>query len=605
MKVVDLKFSEDLLSEIRDKNDIVTVVSEYVSLKKSGKNYIGLCPFHSEKTPSFTVNPDKQMFYCFGCGVGGNVYTFIMQKEHMSFPEAVRFLAERAGIILPEEKEDPEYLEKLRLKKKFYEINRIAARYFYNCLVNSDQGVRALNYLKSRGISITTIKSFGIGYSLPDWEDLICYLKAKGYKETTLEKAGLAIKRKNGEEFYDRFRGRIMFPIFDIQNNIIGFGGRVLDDSKPKYLNSPETEVYNKRKNLYGLNFVKKHLVDDRILIVEGYMDVISLHQYGIKQAVASLGTSLTSEQAKLLRRYVKNVVVAYDADTAGISATLRGMDILKNAGLNVKVVMLPKGSDPDEYIRRFGKEAFLEKVDKAYSLIDFKIKHLENQFDLKNLQGRVNFLNRVVPIISEIDNEIEKDAYIKKLSQKLNITEESIRLELKKTSKTLPVNGFKHNKGIKWNDNKERLKIITQSANIKAERDLINLMITDKSYYKRIFQEIDIDFFSDEDHKQIIKAISKGYENKNNLNSSEVIDYLEDERLIRKASLIFSGEVFFTETERVLQDCIKTLKTHKLNKRIQSLQDRLKKLEKQGDYSESKQILAEIKTLQKQTRII
>ncbi|MDI3534411.1 MAG: primase [Thermosediminibacterales bacterium] len=600
-----MKFSEDLLSEIRDKNDIVTVVSEYVSLKKSGKNYIGLCPFHSEKTPSFTVNPDKQMFYCFGCGVGGNVYTFIMQKEHMSFPEAVRFLAERAGIILPEEKEDPEYLEKLRLKKKFYEINRIAARYFYNCLVNSDQGVRALNYLKSRGISITTIKSFGIGYSLPDWEDLICYLKAKGYKETTLEKAGLAIKRKNGEEFYDRFRGRIMFPIFDIQNNIIGFGGRVLDDSKPKYLNSPETEVYNKRKNLYGLNFVKKHLVDDRILIVEGYMDVISLHQYGIKQAVASLGTSLTSEQAKLLRRYVKNVVVAYDADTAGISATLRGMDILKNAGLNVKVVMLPKGSDPDEYIRRFGKEAFLEKVDKAYSLIDFKIKHLENQFDLKNLQGRVNFLNRVVPIISEIDNEIEKDAYIKKLSQKLNITEESIRLELKKTSKTLPVNGFKHNKGIKWNDNKERLKIITQSANIKAERDLINLMITDKSYYKRIFQEIDIDFFSDEDHKQIIKAISKGYENKNNLNSSEVIDYLEDERLIRKASLIFSGEVFFTETERVLQDCIKTLKTHKLNKRIQSLQDRLKKLEKQGDYSESKQILAEIKTLQKQTRII
>ncbi|MDK2835651.1 MAG: primase [Thermosediminibacterales bacterium] len=605
MKVVDLKFSEDLLSEIRDKNDIVTVVSEYVSLKKSGKNYIGLCPFHSEKTPSFTVNPDKQMFYCFGCGIGGNVYTFIMQKEHMKFPEAVRFLAERAGIILPEEKEDPEYLEKLRLKKKFYEINRIAARYFYNCLVNSDQGVRALNYLKSRGISITTIKSFGIGYSLPDWEDLICYLKAKGYKETTLEKAGLAIKRKNGKEFYDRFRGRIMFPIFDIQNNIIGFGGRVIDDSKPKYLNSPESEVYNKRKNLYGLNFVKKHLVDDRILIVEGYMDVISLHQYGIKQAVASLGTSLTSEQAKLLRRYVKNVVVAYDADTAGISATLRGMDILKNAGLNVKVVMLPKGSDPDEYIRRFGKEAFLEKVDKSYSLIDFKIKHLENQFDLKNLQGRVNFLNRVVPIISEIDNEIEKDVYIKKLSQKLNITEESIRLELKKTIKTLPVNGFKHNKGIKWNDNKERLKIITQSANIKAERDLINLMITDKSYYKRIFQEIDIDFFSDEDHKQIIKAISKAYENKDSLNSSEVIDYLEDERLIRKASSAFSGEVFFTETERILQDCIKTLKTHKLNKRIQSLQDRLKKLEKQGDYSESKQILAEIKTLQKQTRII
>lgn len=442
-------FSEELVSEIIEKNDIVDVISQYMNLKKRGRNYTGLCPFHSEKTPSFSVSQDKQLFYCFGCGVGGNVSTFIQKIEKMNYPESLMFLAERAGIEVKENISSKD-AEKAKRKQLLMKINKEAARFFYKNLINNPE---AMKYLQNRGLSIDIIKKFGLGYSLNSWDGLKNFMVSKGIKPELLYSAGLLVKSNNNGSYYDRFRNRIMFPIIDLKGNVIAFGGRVMDDSKPKYLNSPDTEIYNKGYNIYSLNLVKGIKDLKNIIVVEGYMDAISLHQYGVNNAVASLGTAFTEQQAKLLKRYADEIIIAYDSDAAGQTATLRGLAILEKEGCNVKVIRLPKGKDPDEYIRKEGLDSFKKLIENSMSLIDYKIYNLKENTNIKEIEGRIRFVKQLARILSTIDSPAEVDAYIKKYSKEMQISEAAIYDELNRIINKHSNGNNRHNKVDRNND--------------------------------------------------------------------------------------------------------------------------------------------------------
>ena len=393
-----MQISEEILEKIKSQNDIVDVISERVRLKKAGRNFTGLCPFHNEKTPSFSVSQEKQIYKCFGCGEAGNVISFVMKEKNLPFIEAVKYLANRANI--PLEIGNGEKSKSAKKKDLLYRVNVEAAKFFFSNLMNNKN---AKEYFLNRGIKEETIKKFGLGFANDSWNNLMFYLRKKGVSDILLEEAGLISVNKEKGRKYDRFRNRVMFPVFDYQGKVIGFGGRVLDDSKPKYLNSPETLVFQKGTNLYGLNFALKHNMNERyFVIVEGYMDLISLHQYGITNVVASLGTALTINQARLLKRYADKVVISYDADMAGQMATLRGLEVLRTAGFDVRVLSIPQGKDPDEYVRSNGKEAFLKLINSAAPLIDYRIKKAEDGIDFRNSQSVILYAKRIMEIISD-----------------------------------------------------------------------------------------------------------------------------------------------------------------------------------------------------------
>nr|WP_235603235.1 DNA primase [Thermoanaerobacter sp. YS13] len=422
-----MAYSKEMIERVIEANDIIDVISEYVELKKAGKEFKGLCPFHREKTPSFMVSQEKQVYHCFGCNASGNVVTFIMDIENLTFKEAIEFLADRVGITLEEiELTEKEY-QKKKLIDEIYKINKLAAMYFYNKLF-SEEGRQALVYIRKRGLTEATIKKFGIGYSPPQGNGLLNFLKEKGYTESFLVKAGLLSQKNN--RYYDRFRNRMMFPIIDVKGNIIGFGGRSIDDSLPKYLNTPETEVFKKGKNLFAINFAKK-TQQDKFIIVEGYMDAISLHQAGIDCAVASLGTALTEDQARLIKRYKRNVVIAYDADEAGISAALRGLDILDELNLNIKVLTIPHGKDPDEFIKKKGVEAFNQLIENADSLIEFKAKVYRKNLDLDNPQDRIIYVKKIAKDIAKLSDEVKREVYISSVAKVAQIPENAVRTEV------------------------------------------------------------------------------------------------------------------------------------------------------------------------------
>ncbi|MDI6706226.1 MAG: DNA primase, partial [Bacillota bacterium] len=360
-------FPEEFINKIRESNDLVEVAAEYMTLSKNGDRYRGLCPFHREDTPSFYISAEKQLYHCFGCGAGGNVITFVMNIENLDFIDAIKFLAERSRIPLPQQQFDSGYSRRYKLQEELFRINLEAARFFVNCLTGSR---KAKQYLKDRGLDVKTIREFGLGYAPEGWDNLLKYLESKGFTEESIGISGLMSERKSGSGMYDRFRDRIIFPIIDVRGRVIGFGGRTIEEGgTPKYLNSPETPVFTKGNNLYGLNIAKKHTDSGEIIVVEGYMDVISLHQRGIKNSVASLGTAFTPSQGELLKRYSRNIVIAYDSDAAGHSATIKGMDVLQSVGCKVRIIELPDGKDPDEFVRNYGSEAFYELVRKAPSL--------------------------------------------------------------------------------------------------------------------------------------------------------------------------------------------------------------------------------------------
>ena len=417
-------YGEDIIEEVRSRNDIVDVISAYVPLKKKGSSYFGLCPFHNEKSPSFSVSRDKQMYYCFGCGAGGNVYTFLMEYENFSFPEAVRFLAERAGMELPQEEMNEEARRQMDEKARLRDMNKLAANYFYY-LLHSKRGKRGLEYFRKRGITEETIRHFGLGFADIYSDDLYRFLKSKGYKDEELKDSALVtIDEKRGGS--DKFWNRVMFPIMDVNNRVIGFGGRVMGDGNPKYLNSRETKLFDKSRNLYGLNFARKSRKNE-IILCEGYMDVISMHQAGFTNAVAALGTAFTSGHGTLLRRYTENVILSFDSDEAGQRAVLRAIPILKDAGLNVRVLDLKPYKDPDEFIKGSGKEALEERIRKASSSFMFQVKVLAGDYDQEDPESKTKFQHEAAKLLAKIEEPLERKNYIEAVSREYYIGQKDL----------------------------------------------------------------------------------------------------------------------------------------------------------------------------------
>ncbi len=418
-------YSDDVIEEVRMKNDIVDVISGYVRLQKKGSSYFGLCPFHNEKSPSFSVSPGKQMYYCFGCGAGGNVFTFVMEYENFTFIEAVKYLAERAGVKLPEGEYSKEQRAASDLKTVLLEVNKKAASYYYYQL-KQEGGRQAYEYLKNRELSDETIKNFGLGYSSKYSDSLYRYLKGKGYSDTILKESGLfSADERYG--MHDKFWNRVMFPIMDVNNRVIGFGGRVMGDAKPKYLNSPETKIFDKSRNLYGLNIARRSR-KNYLIICEGYMDVISMHQAGFTNAVASLGTALTSGHASLMSRYTKEVLLTYDSDEAGQKAALRGIPILREAGIKPRVVNLAPYKDPDEFIKAQGQEAFEKRLTEAMNYFLFEVQVMERQYDLADPEDKTEFYRSIAKKLLEFPEELERNNYMESISRKYQIRYEDLR---------------------------------------------------------------------------------------------------------------------------------------------------------------------------------
>ena len=587
-----MQISEEILEKIKSQNDIVDVISERVRLKKAGRNFTGLCPFHNEKTPSFSVSQEKQIYKCFGCGEAGNVISFVMKDKNLPFIEAVKYLAGRANIPLEFGKNEKNPVS--RKKELLYKVNVEAAKFFFSNLMNNKD---AKEYFLNRGIKEETIKRFGLGFANDSWNNLMYYLRRKGINDNILEGAGLISVNKEKGTKYDRFRNRVMFPVFDYQGRVIGFGGRVLDDSKPKYLNSPETLVFQKGTNLYGLNFALKHNMKERyFIIVEGYMDLISLHQYGITNVVASLGTALTINQARLLKRYADKVVISYDADMAGQMATMRGLEILRTAGFDVRVLSIPQGKDPDEFVRSNGKEAFLKLINSAEPLIDYRIKKAEEGINFKSSESIILYSKRIMEIIADL-NPVEKDVYIKKASENTGIKEQALYDILRSKISDNSTNEFRNGK-------EQSQKLHVEPAFLKAERILLKLMLENKDYLSYIEDRICEKDFILPEHKQIFTVIiaSKG----ENINSIEsfIESKLSDVKAIGELVKVKEQKVFFAEDiESQIKDFIKEIHNYKLKQRIDQLKKEQKNLENQGKIEESIKLAIELASINKQLK--
>lgn len=587
-------FSEATISEIIEKNDIVDVISEYMNLKRSGSSYSGLCPFHSEKTPSFSVSPSKQIFRCFGCGEGGNVVTFIQKIEKVSYVEALRTLAERARIDLQEQKDQKE-LEKINLRKRLFKVNVEAARFFYTRLQKNQ---KPMEYLKRRGLSDSIIKRFGLGYSEDAWRTLLDYLTAQGFDLELLHLAGLITKHKEGKGYYDKFRNRVMFPIIDLRGNVIAFGGRVMDDSKPKYLNSPDTPVFNKGYNIYALNYAKKIPNLQNIIIVEGYMDVIALHQYGVNNAVASLGTAFTDHQAKLLKRFSNEIIIAYDSDMAGQTATMKGLSILEKEGCIVKVLTLPSGKDPDEYVRKEGMEAFNDRVKKSMPLIEYKIESGKKGLDMDSIQDRITFTKHLADILKDVESSVEVDAYIKKYA-KMQIDEKAIYSELNRLKDKNNNGNYKHNILDSRKNTKQTGK--PQSGAAKVEIALLNMSVNSYDTARKIFEQIEPSDFSYELTQKIAALINLKIKEGKTITAGEIISYFENDVEKSKVVEIFSGEsIFETLDVQGINLSIEKLKQSKINKRIQELTKKMDEVFQQGNTENANEIYNEIIKLQR-----
>lgn len=567
-----VRYSEELIEEIRSSNDIVDVISKYVTLKRSGRNFFGLCPFHKEKSPSFAVSPDKQIFHCFGCGVGGNVIHFISKIEGLDFKDTLELLANRVNIELPtlDNLEDD---KTARLKSKVYEINKIAAEFYHENLYKPTSKT-AQEYIKKRKLDNRTLKAFLIGYA-GNFNELYLLLKQKGYTEEEMLASSLVKRTENGG-YMDSFRKRLMFPIQDVRERVIAFGGRVLDDSKPKYINSPENIVYSKGRNLFGLNVAKKHDTK-KIVIVEGYMDAISLYQRGITNVVASLGTAMTEAQGRLLRRYSEQVILGYDADGAGQAAILRGMEILQNLGCDIRVLQIEGAKDPDEYVLKYGPERFQKCVDNAISLVEFKVKVLLKELNIENTNDKIKFLNEIAKILAKVTNQMEREIYVDKIAKEYKISKEAIYAEVNKLM-------YKDNQGSKKLEKrvvtmipKEEKENSVSEAVLKRENLVIYLLINEYSKcYEKIKNLITLDYIQDDTNKQILKKMYEEFE-KGNSNTSQLLDWFQDEKIISHITEIMAGDFEITDVNKAIDDLISIYEKEKLISRRNEI---LKKLE-------------------------
>ena len=560
-------YSEELIEEVRSRNDIVDVISEYVKLQKKGSSYFGLCPFHNEKSPSFSVSRTKQMYYCFGCGAGGNVFTFIMEYENYSFVEALKLLAERVGMELPEVEYSKEAKEKADLKTAILEVNKLAAKYFYAQL-KTEHGKHAHSYLTKRGLSEEIITGFGLGYSNKYSDDLYRYLKTKGYTDEIISKAGLiSVDERNG--VYDKFWNRVMFPIMDVNNRVIGFGGRVMGDAKPKYLNSPETIVFDKSRNLYGLNRARTSR-KPYFLICEGYMDVISLHQAGFTNAVASLGTALTAGHAALIKRYVNEAYLTYDSDEAGTKAALRAVPILKEAGITAKVIRMEPYKDPDEFIKNLGAEAFEERVSKARNGFMFGLEILEKQFDMNSPEGKTDFFNEAARRLGSFEEEIERNNYIEAVAKAYHVGYETLRkLVAKMAIKSgLATPAAKPKQTINREKNKE-------DGNIQSQKILLTWLLEDDKIFKQIKKYITPKDFTEELYITVAELLYEQYD-LGEINPAKIMNHFTDEEEHREVASLFHTKIkeltTKTEQEKALKETIIRVKSYGIETATQKL---------------------------------
>lgn len=548
-------YPEELVEEVRARNDIVDVVSGYVRMQKKGANYFGLCPFHNEKSPSFSVSPAKQMYYCFGCGAGGNVLTFVMEYENYTFPEALKFLADRAGVKLPEMEFSQEARQKESRRAQLLEVNREAAKYFYFQL-RSPQGKPGYEYFKNRQLSEETMKQFGLGYANKTSDDLVHYLHSKGYKDDLLTEAGLATF---DERFgmHDKFWNRVMFPIQDSNHRVISFGGRVMGDGKPKYLNSPETPIFDKSRNLYGLNFARTSRKNNFILC-EGYMDVIAMHQAGFNQAVASLGTAFTSGQANILRRYTENIYLAYDSDGAGVNAALRAIGILREVGLTGKIINMQPYKDPDEFIKNLGAEEFQKRIDEAENSFLFEIRILQREYDQQDPESRTKFQREVAKKLCGFSEDAERDNYTIAVADKFQIGLENLRkLVISYAAQT----GLA--KPIERPKSGVQPKNTPEESRKKAQRLLITWIADEPALYDKIKKYISAKDFTDPLYSQVAERLFADLET-GSYHPAAIIDMFTDEEQQRQAAALFHTQLPQSEEmnrEKAFHDIVYSVK--------------------------------------------
>ncbi|WP_018247776.1 DNA primase [Orenia marismortui] len=587
-------YSEEFIDQVRFNNDMVDIVSDYTNLEKSGKSYKGLCPFHDENTPSFNVNSDQQLYYCFGCGAGGDIFKFIMDIEGVNFVEAVKVLADKANIPLPNQSQSPQMKQKMDEKKKLLQIHQLSARFYNYLLTSSDLGKEAKAYLNNRGFDNEIIEKFNLGFAPNRWQGLYNFLKNKGYSDQILAKSGLIIPRKNSSGYYDRFRNRVIFTIYNHRGQVIGFGGRIIEEvNQPKYLNSPDTIIFDKSKNLYGLNVAKRHIQNtNEAIIVEGYTDVITANQFNIKNTVASLGTALTSNQAKLLKRYANTVYIAYDSDTAGAKATLRGLDILKEEGLIVKVITLPQDQDPDQFIKEEQRDGFISLQQKAQSLIEFKINSILDNQDFSNVDNKVKAVKGVIPVLLEINNEIELAEYCKMVSSRLNIELSVLKNEIKKyrfkkqgQDRKLNYRNNINNK--KMSNLKEKLNDSELILHLKAINELLRHVIRNPEIINKLKGSLRPKDFIQKEYKELVKLIYDFYDKNNELDINSLLNKIDDKEtkdLLLKLSVKDDDMLSYTEDMVCDDNYIKRIKEYQVAMRKQHLETEIRKAESNGE---------------------
>lgn len=575
-------FSDDLIEEVRSRNDIVDVISQYVRLQRKGSSYFGLCPFHNEKTGSFSVSPNKQMYYCFGCGAGGNVFTFLMQYENFTFGEAMEALAERGGVELPKQEYSAAQRKEADRRQRLLEINREAAKYFY-MLLRSERGNHAFDYFRKRELSDETMKKFGLGYSDQYSDDLYRYLRSKGYEDEILKDSGLVTidERRGGR---DKFWNRAMFPIMDVHNKVIGFGGRVMGEGEPKYLNSPETMIFDKSRNLYGLNLART-TKRPQLLLCEGYMDVIALHQAGFDNAVASLGTSLTSGHANLLKRYTKEVYLTYDSDGAGVKAALRAIPILKEVGIAAKVVDMRPYKDPDEFIKALGAKAYQERIDQAENSFLFEIRMLEHQYDMHDPEGKTAFYNEAAKRLCSFSEKLERDNYIEAVASKYRIAAEDMRKLVNRYGARIGTYGSLSNRSPDHYESRHEETRPKSGVHEKKKKEdgmkqsqklLLTWLTNDTDLFGKIQHYIAPEDFTEPVYRKVADILFGQYEQTGSVNPAQIVSMFIDGETQQEIAGIFNATLHEMDTkgekEKALKETIVRIKQNSIAHRSKNL---------------------------------
>ena len=585
------RYSSEIIEEVRQANDIVEVIAQYITLKRSGRNYFGICPFHNEKSPSLSVSPDRQIFHCFGCGVGGDVFSFVSKINGTNFYETIQMLAERANITLPVLSNNVDSAKE-ELRRKVYKVNEFTAEYYHKKLYEKSSKI-AQEYVKKRKLSNETLQAFKIGFS-GNFDELYQALRKEGFEDPEILESGLVNRNDNGK-YIDRYRKRLMFPICDSRGKIIAFGGRVLDDSKPKYINSPENVVYSKGRHLFGLNVAKKHDIKKRLLIVEGYMDVISLHQRGITNVVAALGTALTEQQGYLLRNNTEEIILSFDSDAAGQTAINRSISILQKMGCDLRVLQMEGAKDPDEYVLKYGSARFNNLMDKAISVIEFKVKNLKAKLDIENTNDRIKFLKEIAKLISKIDSTIEREVYIEKIAKTYKISKEAVYAEVNKLTYKKPKTqaNLNNNKKVITERRLKQKQTISEAVK-NRENAIISLLLTgDEAIYEIIKQNIKIEDYQTEINKQIATKLYEEYE-KGNSNINGVLAQMSEEEQ-SYVTEIMMDDYEIADKEKAIDDILQQYEKEKLNQRKIDL---IGLIEKETDENQKKEYEEELKEI-------